>query len=176
MHKTQDVFSLLAAAKFRELDVDNSNFLEHGELTSVVSWVMAAVGNRLGTDTEEVKKRIMLGNFVLSSGYYDAYYNKAQQVRQLLVEKINSVFETCDLIIMPNSPTTAFALGEKNQDPIAMYLSDIYTVFANLTGIPAIALPLYKHSNGMPYGLQLLGKRNDEQLVLQFSKSLISAH
>jgi aspartyl-tRNA(Asn)/glutamyl-tRNA(Gln) amidotransferase subunit A len=134
------------------------------------------IKNRSEGFGKEVKKRIMLGNFVLSSGYYDAYYNKAQQVRQLLVEKINSVFESCDLIIMPNSPTTAFALGEKNQDPIAMYLSDIYTVFANLTGIPAIALPLYKHSNGMPYGLQLLGKRNDEQLVLQFSKSLISAH
>ena len=115
----------------------------------------------------------MLGNFVLSSGYYDAYFNKAQQVRQLLVEKTNEVFESCDMIIMPNSPSTAFALGEKNQDPIAMYLSDIYTVFANLTGIPAIALPLYTHSNGMPYGLQLLGKRNDELQVLQFSKKFL---
>ncbi len=134
------------------------------------------IKNRSEGFGKEVKKRIMLGNFVLSSGYYDAYFNKAQQVRQLLVEKTNEVFESCDMIIMPNSPSTAFALGEKNQDPIAMYLSDIYTVFANLTGIPAIALPLYTHSNGMPYGLQLLGKRNDELQVLQFSKKLVSTH
>jgi aspartyl-tRNA(Asn)/glutamyl-tRNA(Gln) amidotransferase subunit A len=104
---------------------------------------------------KEVKKRIMLGTFVLSAGYFDAYYTKAQQLRRLLWEDCNRVFEKADFLLMPVSPGTAFKLGEKTADPIEMYLADIFTVFANLVGIPAMAIPLFQHSNGMPFGLQL---------------------
>ena len=133
------------------------------------------IKNRTEGFGKEVKRRIMLGNFVLSSGYYDAYYSKAQQVRRLLVDKTVELFKTCDAIIMPTSPTTAFNLGEKKKDTIAMYLADIFTVFANLTGLPAIALPLYQHSNSLPFGLQLLTKQKDELTLLQLSKLLMSS-
>ena len=120
----------------------------------------------------EVKRRIMLGTFVLSAGYYDAYFSKAQQIRQLLVAATNKIFATYDAILMPVSPCTAFKIGENDKDPIAMYLSDIYTVFANLTGIPAIALPLFSHSNNMPFGIQILSNKQQELLLLNISKSL----
>jgi len=122
----------------------------------------------------EVKKRILLGNFVLSSGYYDAYFQKAQQVRQMLVNKTTEIFKNCDAILMPTSPGTAFAFGEKKKDPIEMYLADIFTVFANLTGIPAVALPLYQHSNGMPFGLQILTNRNEEKKLISISDLLLN--
>ncbi|NII23731.1 Asp-tRNA(Asn)/Glu-tRNA(Gln) amidotransferase subunit GatA [Pseudoflavitalea sp. X16] len=118
----------------------------------------------------EVKRRIMLGTFVLSAGYYDAYFTKAQQVRQLLVEKTNLVFNNFDAIILPTAPSTAFKLGEKMDDPIAMYLADIFTVFSNLTGIPGISIPLFWHSNGMPYGLQIMTNRFRELYLLQLSQ------
>ncbi|MDF2187421.1 Asp-tRNA(Asn)/Glu-tRNA(Gln) amidotransferase subunit GatA [Paraflavitalea sp. CAU 1676] len=118
----------------------------------------------------EVKRRIMLGTFVLSAGYYDAYFTKAQQVRQLLVEKTNMVFNQFDALILPTAPTTAFQLGEKMDDPIAMYLADIFTVFSNLTGIPGISIPLFWHSNGMPYGLQIMTNRFRELYLLQLSQ------
>ena len=121
----------------------------------------------------EVKRRIMLGTFVLSAGYYDAYYNKAQQVRKMLTEKISVVFNGYDAVILPNSPTTAFKIGEKDKDPIAVYLADIFTVFANLTGTPAISLPLFKHSNGLPFGLQVMTNRLDELTLLSISDELI---
>ena len=121
----------------------------------------------------EVKRRIMLGTFVLSAGYYDAYYNKAQQVRKMLTEKISVVFNGYDAVILPNSPTTAFKIGEKDKDPIAVYLADIFTVFANLTGTPAISLPLFKHSNGLPFGLQVMTNRSDELTLLSISDELI---
>ncbi|HLF45830.1 MAG TPA: Asp-tRNA(Asn)/Glu-tRNA(Gln) amidotransferase subunit GatA, partial [Chitinophagaceae bacterium] len=121
---------------------------------------------------KEVKRRIMLGTFVLSTGYYDAYFTKAQKVRRKLVEKTELVFNSFDFILMPTSPSVAFKIGEKTNDPIAMYLADIYTVFANLTGIPGISLPLFKHSNGMPFGLQLMSKRFDELSLLQASDQL----
>lgn len=121
----------------------------------------------------EVKRRIMLGSFVLSAGYYDAYYTRAQRVRLLVTEKIRTVFENYDFIIMPASPFTAFKAGEKTADPIAMYLADIYTVMANLAGCPAISLPLYRHSNGMPFGLQVMANRFDEVSLLQVSQWLI---
>jgi aspartyl-tRNA(Asn)/glutamyl-tRNA(Gln) amidotransferase subunit A len=117
----------------------------------------------------EVKRRIMLGTFVLSAGYYDAYFTKAQQVRQLLVEKTNLVFNTFDALILPTAPSTAFKLGEKMEDPISMYLADIFTVFSNLTGIPGISIPLFWHSNGMPYGLQIMTNRFRELYLLQLS-------
>ena len=122
---------------------------------------------------KEVKRRIMLGTFVLSTGYYDAYFTKAQKVRRKLVEKTQLVFNEFDFILMPTSPSVAFKIGEKTDDPIAMYLADIYTVFANLTGIPGISLPLFKHSNGMPFGVQLMAKQFNELSLLQASQQLM---
>lgn len=120
----------------------------------------------------EVKRRIMLGTFVLSAGYYDAYFARAQKIRQALCDKIYAIFKSYDFIIMPTSPVTAFKAEEKMNDPIAMYLADIYTVMANLVGCPAISLPLFKHSNGMPFGLQVMANRFDEVSLLQFSNML----
>lgn len=118
---------------------------------------------------KEVQRRILLGTFVLSTGYYDAYFTKAQQVRRLLADKTSQIFADYDAIILPTAPTTAFNIGEKNDDPIAIYLADIYTVFANLTGVPAVSLPLYKHSNGMPFGLQVITNKMEEVTLLQLS-------
>jgi aspartyl-tRNA(Asn)/glutamyl-tRNA(Gln) amidotransferase subunit A len=121
----------------------------------------------------EVQRRIMLGTFVLSAGYYDAYFSKAQQVRRLLVDKTKAIFADYDAVIMPTSPTTAFNIGEKTDDPIAMYLADIYTVFTNLTGLPGISVPLFKHSNNMPFGLQIMTAKTDELTLLQLSQYLM---
>jgi len=128
---------------------------------------------------KEVKRRIMLGTFVLSAGYYDAYFTRAQKVRKLLSDRIQLIFNGLpdgeagfDFILLPTSPVTAFKAGEKMDYPIAMYLADIYTVMANLVGIPAISLPLFKHSNGMPFSLQVMANRFDEVSLLQVSKCL----
>jgi aspartyl-tRNA(Asn)/glutamyl-tRNA(Gln) amidotransferase subunit A len=121
----------------------------------------------------EVKRRILLGTFVLSAGYYDAYFTKAQQVRKLLVDHTNLLFNDFDILISPTSPGTAFELGEKMGDPIAMYLADIYTVYANLTGIPGISLPLFTHTNGMPFGIQAMTSRFKELSLLQFSHQMM---
>lgn len=115
---------------------------------------------------KEVQRRIMLGTFVLSAGYYDAYFTKAQQVRKKLYEQCKLVFNEVDVLLMPVSPSTAFKIGEKSNDPVEMYLADIYTVFANLVGIPAISIPLFKHSNGLPFGLQMMGKHFYEVSLL----------
>jgi aspartyl-tRNA(Asn)/glutamyl-tRNA(Gln) amidotransferase subunit A len=123
---------------------------------------------------KEVKRRIMLGTFVLSAGYYDAYFTKAQKVRRLLKNKIQDIFNNYDFIILPTSPVTAFKAGEKMDDPIAMYLADIYTVMANLIGIPAISIPLFKHSNGMPFGMQLMANSFDELTLLQVSHQIMN--
>ena len=122
---------------------------------------------------KEVKRRIMLGTFVLSAGYYDAYFTRAQKVRQLLNDKTQLIFNDFDFILLPTSPVTAFKAGEKIDDPIAMYLADIYTVMANLAGIPAVSLPLFKHSNGMPFGLQVMTSRFDEVSLFQVSHLLL---
>ncbi len=122
---------------------------------------------------KEVKRRIMLGTFVLSSGYYEAYFSKAQQVRRLLCDKTNTIFTEYEAIVIPVSPSTAFTIGEKSKDPIEMYLADIFTVFANLTGIPGIAVPLFKHSNGMPFGLQVMTKKEDELTLFQIASLLL---
>jgi aspartyl-tRNA(Asn)/glutamyl-tRNA(Gln) amidotransferase subunit A len=122
---------------------------------------------------KEVKRRIMLGTFVLSSGYYDAYFTRAQKVRKLLFDKTQLIFNDFDFIILPTSPSTAFKIGEKMDDPISMYLADIYTVMANLVGIPAISLPLFKHTNGMPFGLQVMSNRFNELDLLRISKQLM---
>ena len=115
----------------------------------------------------------MLGSFVLSEGYYDAYFTKAQQVRKILVEKTRQIFSEYDAIISPVSPTTAFKIGEI-KDPVEMYLADIYTVFANLTGIPAISFPLFIHKNGMPFGIQAMVSRFNELSLLRIAKQLIA--
>ncbi len=130
------------------------------------------IKNRSEGFGKEVKRRIMLGNFVLSSGYFDAYYTKAQQVRKILTEKTEKIFSECDFILIPVSPTTAFNLNEKKKDPVSMYLADIFTVFANLTGIPSIAIPLFQHSNGLPFGLQLLAAKEHDEILLQFSNQI----
>ena len=122
---------------------------------------------------KEVKRRILLGTFVLSAGYFDAYFTKAQQVRQILLDKTNEIFQSFDAIISPTVPTTAFSIGEKNNDPIEMFLADIYTVFANLAGIPGISLPLFRHTNGMDFGIQVMTSQFNEEKLLQLSKSFI---
>ncbi len=115
----------------------------------------------------------MLGSFVLSSGYYDAYYSRAQRVRRILTEKVRLLFKDYDFILMPTSPTVAFKFGEKIENPVEMYLADIYTVLANLTGIPAISLPLATDKEGLPIGIQLLADRFEESKLLAFSKKLM---
>ena len=122
---------------------------------------------------EEVKRRIMLGTFVLSSGYYDAYYTKAQKVRRLIQDRTTTLLEDYDFILMPTTPTTAFDIGVKNEDPTVAYLEDIYTVHANLAGTPAISLPLWISSKNMPIGVQLMGGAFKEAELLNFSKLLM---
>ncbi|MEJ7846925.1 MAG: Asp-tRNA(Asn)/Glu-tRNA(Gln) amidotransferase subunit GatA [Pyrinomonadaceae bacterium] len=118
---------------------------------------------------EEVKRRIMLGTYVLSSGYYDAYYSKAQKVRELVKQDYEKAFTKCDAIITPTSPTVAFKLGEKSSDPLAMYLNDVYTVSANLSGVPAISVPCGLSGEGMPIGLQLIGNFWSEGTLLNLA-------
>jgi aspartyl-tRNA(Asn)/glutamyl-tRNA(Gln) amidotransferase subunit A len=122
----------------------------------------------------EVKRRIMLGTFVLSSGYYDAYYTKAQKVRRLVQEKTQEIFEAYDFILSPTSPTTAFKLGEKSDNPIAMYLADVFTVHANIAGIPAISIPNGVDANGMPIGLQIMANMHEDDKLLALSAQLAS--
>jgi len=121
----------------------------------------------------EVKRRILLGTFVLSAGYSDAYFTRAQQVRKLLMDHTHMLFKEFDILVLPVSPSTAFKHGEKMSDPIAMYLADIYTVYANLIGIPGISLPLFTHTNGMPFGIQVMTSRFKELLLLQFSHQMM---
>ncbi len=119
---------------------------------------------------KEVKRRIMLGTFVLSAGYYDAYYAKAQKVRRLIREKTDKIFEEYDFILMPTAPEPAYSIGKQEADPVVSYLADIFTVQASLTGSPAISLPTGNNTKGLPLGLQLLAKQFNEQELLNFSK------
>ncbi len=120
----------------------------------------------------EVKRRIILGTYVLSAGYYDAYYRKAQQVRNLLTRDFQNAFTNVDAIVTPVTPTVAFKLGEKTEDPIAMYLNDIYTVTANLVGVPGISLPCGNNQEGLPIGIQILGKHFDEATMIRLAHFL----
>ena len=115
---------------------------------------------------DEVKRRIILGTYVLSSGYYDAYYKKAQQVRTLVKNKFDEVFENHDIILTPTAPTTAFKIGEKSDNPLEMYLSDICTVSVNIAGLPGLSMLCGVDSKGLPVGMQLIGKRFDEETIL----------
>ena len=110
----------------------------------------------------------MLGNFVLSSGYYDAYYVKAKRIQQSLTKKVQKVFEQCDAIVMPTTFGEAFKRNSK-QDPVAMYAEDMFTIFANLTGLPSISVPYAKGESGLPLGMQIMGKIYDEQTVLDIA-------
>ncbi|MGH9963183.1 MAG: amidase family protein, partial [Pyrinomonadaceae bacterium] len=123
----------------------------------------------------EVKRRIILGTFVLSSGYYDAYYLRAQKVRTLIKQDFESAFSKVDVIVSPTSPTPPFRFGEKSNDPLAMYLSDIFTITANLAGIPGISVPCGKTPEGLPIGLQFLGKHFDEACLLRVAHAFESA-
>ncbi|NIR52765.1 Asp-tRNA(Asn)/Glu-tRNA(Gln) amidotransferase subunit GatA, partial [candidate division KSB1 bacterium] len=116
---------------------------------------------------EEVKRRIMLGTYVLSAGYYKAFYRKAQKVQTLITQDFRHAFEQCDCLLAPTSPTPAFKIGEKVDDPLAMYLSDIYTVSVNLAGLPAISIPCGNDSGKLPIGAQIIGKHFDEESVLR---------
>jgi len=123
----------------------------------------------------EVKRRIMLGTYVLSAGYYDAYYRKGQKVRRLIREDFLTAFKSFDCLVTPTSPTTAFKAGEKADDPLKMYLSDIYTTSANLAGIPGISIPCGTDHQGLPIGLQILGRHFDESTILKVADFLESA-
>ncbi|MBI1937748.1 MAG: Asp-tRNA(Asn)/Glu-tRNA(Gln) amidotransferase subunit GatA [Ignavibacteriales bacterium] len=119
----------------------------------------------------EVKRRIMLGTYVLSAGYYDAYYRKAQRVRRLLKQDFDNAFNEVDVILTPTTPTVAVKIGEKSDDPLEMYLMDIYTTSANLAGIPGINIPIGKNSEGLPIGMQLMANQFDELKLLQLAKT-----
>jgi aspartyl-tRNA(Asn)/glutamyl-tRNA(Gln) amidotransferase subunit A len=115
----------------------------------------------------EVKRRIMIGTYALSSGYYDAYYKKAQQVRTLIKNDFDNAFKIVDLIVTPTSPTPAFGIGEKTDDPLQMYLTDIFTLSVNLAGVPGISIPCGFTTENLPVGLQLIGKHFDEETILK---------
>jgi aspartyl-tRNA(Asn)/glutamyl-tRNA(Gln) amidotransferase subunit A len=120
----------------------------------------------------EVKRRIMLGTYVLSSGYYDAYYKRAQKVRRLVKNDFTSAFKECDALLTPTTPTTAFKLGDKLSDPLAMYLNDIFTVSANIAGVPAISIPVGRDSNGLPIGAQLISNDFEETKLFSLAKEV----
>ena len=121
----------------------------------------------------EVQRRIMLGNFVLSAGYYDAYYTQAMKVRRLIQEQTRQMLGQCDALLMPTTPTTAFRLGEKTDDPIEMFLSDVFTVHANLAGVPAVSVPAGTDPEGLPVGLQLMGQAFEEGKLLVAARAVM---
>jgi len=128
-------------------------------------------GTRSAGFGEEVKRRIMLGTYVLSAGYYDAYYLKAQQVRTLIRRDFDRAFADVDAVAMPTTPTPAFALGERTADPLQMYLADIFTVGAPLAGLPAISVPCGFSNTQLPIGLQLTGRAWDESTLLRVAQA-----
>lgn len=122
---------------------------------------------------KEVKKRIMLGTYVLSEGYYDAYFTQAQKVRQMVIDEAHEVFEHYDFLLLPTTPSTAYDLNSAVKDDVSLYLADIFTVYANLTGLPAITIPLFRHSNGMPFGVQLISSKINEINLLEMAGLLL---
>ena len=116
---------------------------------------------------DEVKRRIMLGTYALSSGYYDAYYKKALKVRTLIKQEFDKLFDEYDFIIGPTAPTTAYPIGEKEGDPLEMYLGDVFTVSVNIAGLPAISVPCGLDSAGLPVGMQLIGRAHGERTILR---------
>ena len=130
------------------------------------------IKNRSEGFGDEVKRRIMLGNYALSSGYYDAYYLKANKVKEMIVSDFNSAFNNVDCILSPTCPELPFNLGEKKNDPLKMYLSDILTIPANLAQLPSISIPLSLSKNNLPIGLQITGKKLDENTLLKVANGL----
>lgn len=124
---------------------------------------------------DEVQRRIMIGTYVLSSGYYDAYYRKAQKVRRLILQDFEKAYEKCDVLLTPTTPGSAFPIGDKEDDPVKMYLNDIFTVAVNLAGLPGISIPAGLDSNQLPLGLQLIGKKWDEELLFNVGKVIENA-
>ena len=125
---------------------------------------------------KEVRKRIMLGTFVLSEAYYDTYFTKAQKVRQMLKTALKNIFEQYDFIMLPTAPRTAWHILEKPEDPLEIYLSDIYTVLANLTGVPSVSIPLGKNDMGMPYGMQFYADSKCDKILLDFVENVSDWH
>jgi aspartyl-tRNA(Asn)/glutamyl-tRNA(Gln) amidotransferase subunit A len=123
----------------------------------------------------EVKRRIMLGTYALSAGYYDAYYLKAQKTRVLIRDRFRDLFREVDCVLLPTAPTTAFRLGEKTTDPLAMYLADIFTVYANLTGLPALSVPVGTDGAGLPVGVQLVAAPFREDILFAAARDLAGA-
>src|SRR2546423_8455638 len=115
----------------------------------------------------EVKRRVLIGTYVLSAGYYDAYYLKAQRVRALIARDFAAAFERVDCLLTPTAPSAAFAIGDNSDDPIAMYLNDVFTISANLAGLPALSVPAGLSADGLPLGLQIVGRAFDEEMVLR---------
>ena len=124
---------------------------------------------------KEVRRRVMIGTYVLSAGYYDAYYKKAQQIRQLIARDFKQAFEKCDVLLTPTAPTAAFAAGEKMDDPVTMYLNDMFTIPASMAGLPGISVPVGADKDGLPLGLQLIGRSFDEETVLRSAAALEKA-
>ena len=120
----------------------------------------------------EVKRRIMIGTYVLSAGYYDAYYLRAQKIRNLILRDFTEAFSKVDAILTPTAPSAAFGLGEKMDDPVTMYLNDVFTVPASLAGVPAMSVPTGLSAEGLPLGMQVIGKHFDEETVLAVSAAL----
>jgi aspartyl-tRNA(Asn)/glutamyl-tRNA(Gln) amidotransferase subunit A len=120
----------------------------------------------------EVKRRIMIGTYVLSAGYYDAYYLKAQKIRALILRDFTEAFAKVDAIFTPTAPSAAFGIGEKMDDPVTMYLNDVFTVPSNLAGIPAMSVPAGLSSEGLPLGLQVIGRHFDEETVFAVSAAI----
>ncbi len=123
----------------------------------------------------EVRRRVLIGTYVLSAGYYDAYYKKAQRVRALIARDFKQAFEVCDAILTPTAPTAAFASGEKMDDPVTMYLNDVFTVPTSMAGLPGISVPVGLDKDGLPLGLQLIGRAFDEETVFRAASALEQA-
>jgi len=120
----------------------------------------------------EVRRRILIGTYVLSAGYYDAYYLKAQKVRRKIVQDFEAAFARCDALLTPTAPSAAFAIGEKSDDPVSMYLNDVFTVTVNLAGLPGISVPAGLSASGLPLGLQVIGRPWDEATILDVARAL----
>ena len=120
----------------------------------------------------EVRRRIMIGTYVLSAGYYDAYYLRAQKVRTLIARDFTQAFEKCDVLLTPATPCAAFGIGSKTSDPVSMYLNDVFTVTVNLAGLPGISVPAGISHDGLPLGLQIIGKAFDEETVLRAGRAI----
>ena len=145
---------------------DGVRYGEQADGKDLLETYMNTRGQLLGS---EVKRRIMLGTYVLSSGYYDAYYKQAQTVRTKLIAEFKTAFESVDFLVGPTAPTTAFKIGENISDPMKMYLTDIMTVAVNLVGVPAISIPAGT-SDGLPVGLQIIGQQKKDKHLLEFAK------